>query len=212
MGQSFDYWYVIRASNYLCRSHILLASPCVYIHVFISKASLLQSLTRKMCSPWFIHFKISVLRSIQNWVLGSFWIFMIVRASNCWLYAPPALALTVGQYVVIILDITLFYPHTSIHDQWPRLRNSCPIATTLNDTLSTAMMAVPPLWNGPSEVVTWLYPALILLVLNHPHVLLYIFYFMGILLQLLFTSASPTIALPSLVILFFKVSNLCWMD
>ena len=71
------------------------------------------------------------------------------------------------------------------------------------------MMAVPPLLNGPSEVATRLYPALILLVLNHLSILLYIFSFMGISIQSLFTLVSPTIAIPLLIIIVLKVSNLC---
>ena len=34
---------------------------------------------------------------------------------------------------------------------------------------------------------------------------------MGILLQLLSTSAIPTIDIPSLIMIFFEVSNLCWL-
>ena len=51
---------------------------------------------------------------------------------------------------------------------------------------------------------------LILLILNHPSFLLYIFSFMGILIQLLFTSVIPIIDIPSLVIVF--VSYLACVD
>ena len=187
MCNSFDCLYVISASEYPCKSHILLVSPCISIHGLTSKYSLLQSSIRIICYPWCINLEIYVLISFHNWFLGSFWIFLIVRVSNGWMYAPPALALTVGQYAVIFLVLTLFFPHISIHDQWPRFLNSWHIVITLRDNSYTVMMAVYLLWNGPSEVVTWLYPVLIILALNHPSVLLYIFYFMGILLQLLFT-------------------------
>ena len=187
MGQSFDCWCVIRESEYPCRLHILWVSPWVSIHMFTSNTSLLQSPIRIICSPWCIHFNIAVLRSIKNWVLGSIWIFMITKAYNFCPYDPPALAFTAGQYVVMILVLTLLLPWSIIHDQLPRLFNSWPVTTTLHDTSSTATMDVTPLWNDPPEVVTWLYPVLSLLVLNHPPVLLYISSFMGILLQLLFT-------------------------
>ena len=170
MGKSCVCWYVIRASEYLCRLHTSLVSPCVSIHVFTSDDSLFQSLIRMICPSWCIHLEISVLRSIQNWVLGPFWIFMTTRASNC-----------------LILVITLFFPCSIIHDKWPRFLNYLPVAITLHDTSSTTMIAVPTLLNGPLEMVTWLYPVLILLVFKHPSVLLYIFSFWGILLPLLFT-------------------------
>ena len=182
---------------------------------FTSNVSPIHSSIKIICSPWCIHFEISVLRSIHNLILVSFWIFISVRASNCWVYALPALALTVGHYTVIIMVLTLSFPLSSIHEQRPRFLKSWPIAIDLRDTSCTSMMAVPPLLNGPSEVVIRLYPVLILLVLNHPLFLLYIFYFMGILLQLMFTSASPTTAIPSLIMIFFKIYNLCcigWSD
>ena len=149
MGQSFDSWCIIVASEYPCRLNILSVSPCVSIHMFTSDDSLFQSPIRIIFSPWCIHFKISVLRSIQNWVIGSFRIFMISRAFNCWLYAPPALALTVGHYAVMILVLTLFFLFSSIHDQRPRFLNSWPVAINLHDNPSTAMIAVIPLWNDP---------------------------------------------------------------
>ena len=70
------------------------------------------------------------------------------------MYAPPVLALTLRHYAVMILVITLFYRKNSIHEQRPRFRNSFPIDIDLHDTLSTAIMAVPLILNGPSEVVT----------------------------------------------------------
>ena len=102
----------------------------------------------------------------------------------------------------MILFITLLFNHNSIHDQPPRLPNSWIILITLHDTSSTAMMAVSPLLSDPPELGTRLYPLLILLVLNHPYVLLYIFYLMGILLQSIFTPASPMIDIPSLILIF----------
>ena len=202
MGQSFDRCCVIGASEYPCRLHIVLVCPCVSIHVFTSYASLFQTPIRIIFLPWCIHLYISVLRSIQNWVFGSFWIIMIARASNCWMYDPPVLALTVGKYAVMILVLTLFFPRSSIHDQRTRFLNFWPVAITLHDNSSCAMIAVPPLWNVPSEMVTRLYLVLILLVVNNPSVLLYIFSFMGILLQLMFTYASTMIAIPSLIMVF----------
>ena len=129
--------------------------------------------------------------------------FMIASASNCWMYDPPALALSVGQYVVTIMVLTLFFPCSSIYEQQPRLLNSWPAAITLHDNSSSAMISVPPFWNGPSEMVTRLYPGLILLVLNHPSVLFYIFSFMEILIQLLFNSEIHMIDIDSLMIVFF---------
>ena len=164
MGQSYDHWYVIVAYEYPCRSYIVLVSPCFSIHVFTYDASLLHSTIRIICSPWCIHFDIYMLRSIKNWFFGSFWIFMILRASNYWLYAPPALLLTVCKYAVMIPVVTFLFPQNSIHDQQRRFKNSWPIEIARHDTSSTFMMAVPPLWNVPSEVVTRLYPVLILLV------------------------------------------------
>ena len=163
-------------------------------------------------TPWCIHFDISILRSIQNWFLGSFWIFMIARAYSCCLYAPPVLALAVGQYAVIIMFLILFFPWSNIYYQRPRLMNSWPVEIALHDTFSTVMIVVPPLWNGSPEMMTQLYPVLIFLVLNHPYVLLYIFSFMGILIQLLFNSVSPIIDITSLIIFFFKVSIFCLFD
>ena len=211
MGKSFDHWYVIGASENPCTFHIVLVRPFVSIHVLTSYDSLFQSPISIVCSPWCIHFEISVLRSIKNWVLGSFWIFMIVRDYNCWLYAPPALELATGDYAVRILVLTLFFPHSSIHDHQIRFLNSWPVAITLHDTSSSTMISVPPLWNGPSEILTLLYPVLILLVLNHLSVLLDILSFMGILPKLLFTSSSLMIAIPSLIMVSFKISYFCWL-
>ena len=211
MGQSFDCWYVIRASEYPCRLHIVLVSPCVSIHLFTSNDSLFHYPINIICSPWCIYVEISVLRSIQNRVLGSFWIFIIARAFNFWLCDPPVLSLTVGQYVVMIMVLTLLFTCSSIHYQQPRFLNFWPVAITLHDTSSTAIIDVPPLWNGHSEMVTRLYPVLILLIFNHPFILLYMLSFMGILLQLPFTSVSPMIAIPSFIMVFFKMSNLCWI-
>ena len=134
---------------------------------------------------------------------------MIARASSCWLYAPPALSLDVGKYAVMILILVSFTPCSNIHDQRPRLMNSWPVSITLHYTLSTAMVAGPPLLNGQPEMVTLLCPVLILLVLNHPYILLYIFSLMQLLLQLLFTSAIPIFDIPLLIIVFLKVSILC---
>ena len=93
--------------------------------------------------------------------------------------------------IIIIIIISI-----NIHDKLPRFLNSWPIAIYLHDVSSTSILAVPKPWNGQREVVTQVYPVLVLLVLNHPSVLLYILSFVGILLQLLFTSASPTIDIP----------------
>ena len=41
--------------------------------------------------------------------------------------------------------------------------------------------------------------------------ILYIFSLMGISLQLLFPSTIPTIGIPSFIMIFFKLSNLCYM-
>ena len=117
-----------------------------------------------------------------------------------------------GQYAVMILVLVLFPPRSNIHDQHPRFLNSWPVLIALHDTSSTVMIAVPPLLNHPPEMVTLLYPVLILLILNHPSFLLYILSFMGILLQWLFTSVSHIIDIPSSIIIFFKVSSVCWID
>ena len=66
----------------------------------------------------------------------------------------------------MILFPALLFPRSSIHVQQPRFLNSWPITIDLHDTSSTAMMAVPPLLNGPLEVVTWLYLVIILLFLT----------------------------------------------
>ena len=161
MGQYFDRWYVIGASEYLCRFHIVLVSTCISIHVLTSNASLFQSPIRIIYSPWCIHFEISVLIYIY-WVLESFWIFVIAEDFYCWMYDPPEIELTVGQYAVIILIIKLCFPRSSTHEQRPILLNSRPVVITLHDTSSTTIMAVPPLWNYPSEMVTRLYLVLIL--------------------------------------------------
>ena len=203
MGKPFDIWYVIGASEYPCRLNIVLLSPCVSIRVFISDASLLQSSIRMICSAWRIHFKISLLISIKNRVLGSFWIFMIMRASSCWLYSPTTLVLTVVKYAVMIFVLILLFHCSNIHYQLPRLLNSWPVAITIHDNSSTAMIAVPPLWNITLGV-NRLYPLRILLILNHPSVLLYILSVMVILLQLLFTSESPMIASLSIYHGIFK--------
>ena len=151
------------------------------------------------------------MRSIQNWVLGSFWIFMIVRAHIFWLYAPPELALTIGQCAWMIVVLILFFPRNITHDQWPRFWNYFPIVISQHNTPYTIMAAIPLLWNCPSEVVTRLDPVLILLILNHPYAQLYLFYCIRISLKLLFNSASPTVSIHSLIMIFFKVSN-CSME
>ena len=212
MEKSFYCWYVIGSYDYLCILHILLVGTCVSIHVLTSNASLLQSPKSIICSPWCIHLDISVLRSIQNWLLESFWIFLILMDYSCWLCVPTELSLTVGQYAVMILVITLFFPCISIHGQQTRFLNSWPVVITLHDNSYTSIIDVPLFWNVPSEMVTRLYPVIIHLVFNHPYVLLYIFYFMLILLQLLFTSASNMIDIPSFIVVFFKVSNSCWLS
>ena len=99
------------------------------------------------------------------------------------MYDPPAITLTVGQYAVTIFVLKILFPRNSIHYQGPRFYNYCPNAIPLYDTLSTAMLDVPPLCNISSEVLTPLYTLLILLFFNHPSILLYIFYLMVILLQ-----------------------------
>ena len=150
---------------------------------------------KMICSHWCIHFDISLLRSIQNWYLGSFWIFIIARDYSFLLYAPPVLALAVEQYVVMILIIIIFFTGNNIHEQRPRFLSSWPVLITLHDTSSTSIIAVPLLCNDSPEMVTLLYPELIVLVLKHVSVLLYIFSLMVILIQLLFTSMSPIIAI-----------------
>ena len=65
-----------------------------------------------------------MLRSTQDWDLGSFLIFMISRDSDCWIYDLAELALTVGKYVLMIMVIILFPPSSSIHDQRLRVLNS----------------------------------------------------------------------------------------
>ena len=134
---------------------------------------------------------------------------MFVRAYNWWMHDPPVPALTLGQYTVIFMVLTLLFPRNSFHDQQPRFWSSWLIAISLHDTSSITMMYVPPLLNGPSEVVNRLYPVLILLVLNHPYIILYVFSFMGIFLQLLSILESPIISIPLLIMIIFKVSNLC---
>ena len=126
--------------------------------------------------------------------------------------ALPALALTVGQHALLILVLPLFFTRRSIHGQWTRFLNYLAVAITLNGTWSTSVVAVSLLWNGPSEVLTWFYPVLILLVFNHASFLLYIFSFMVILIQLLFTSASTTIYITSLMMIILKVYNLIWLS
>ena len=153
-GAVFDSWYVIGASDYLCRFHIIFVSPCVSTHVFTFDASLFHPHIRIICSPWCIYFKIHMLRYIQNCVLGLFWILMFARDYNCWLYAPSALVLTIGQYAVMILVLIFLCPCNSIHDQISRFRNYWPIVIALHNASPTATMAVPPLWNGSLEVVT----------------------------------------------------------
>ena len=96
IGQSFDCWYVIGLFEYLWKFIILLVSPCVFIHVFTPDALILQSPIRMICSPWCIHFEISLLIYIKKNVLGSFWFFVIAIYSICWLYDLPALALVLG--------------------------------------------------------------------------------------------------------------------
>ena len=212
IGQYFDSWHVIGAFEYPCRLHIVLVIPCVSIHVFTSNASLLQYSIR-MTFLFYISILISLYLDLSKIeFLGSFWVFMIEGASSCWIYAPPALALAVGQYAVIIMFLILFFPWSNIYYQRPRLMNSWPVEIALHDTFSTVMIVVPPLWNGSPEMMTQLYPVLIFLVLNHPYVLLYIFSFMGILIQLLFNSVSPIIDITSLIIFFFKVSIFCLFD
>ena len=163
MGQYFDCWYVIRSSKYMFILNIVLVSPCVSIHVFTSDASLFQSLIGIICSHWFIHFEISVWRSIQNLVIGSFLIFMIDKACNFCLYAPHALTLTVDQYAVGILVLSLLFLCSSIHGQQPRFMNSWPVAITLHYISSMAMISVSPILNVPLYMVTWLYLVLTLL-------------------------------------------------
>ena len=81
--------------------------------------------------------------------------------------------------------------------------NSLPVPIALHYTMSTAMISVPPLRNGPPEMVTLLYPVPILLVFNYLSILLYILSLMGMLLQFLFTSAITIIAIPSFITVFF---------
>ena len=149
IGQYFDRWYVIWSFEYLCILHIVLVIPCVSIHMFTYNASIFQSPIRMIYFPWCFQFENSLLISIQNWVIGSFWISMIVRASSCCLYATPALALAVGQYVVMVIVLIFLFPQINIHDQWPRFLNSWHVPIVLHDTSSIAMIAVPPFWNGP---------------------------------------------------------------
>ena len=139
MGKSFDHWYVIGTSDYLCVSHIALVSLCVSIHIFTSVPSLFQSPVRIICSHWCIHFKISVLRSILNSVLGSFWTLIIVRVNNFWMYAPPALVITLGQYAVMIMVSTLLFFQRCIHDEQPRFLNSLTITIALKFWSGTNM-------------------------------------------------------------------------
>ena len=127
MGHSFDHWYVIVKSEYPCISHTILVIPCVWIHVFTSNYLLFRSPMRIICSPWSINFAILVLRFIHNWSLGSFWIFMIVRYYSCWVYALPALALSVDKYAAKILVLILFFPLRNIHDHQPTFLNSWPV-------------------------------------------------------------------------------------
>ena len=145
MGQYFYSLYVIGASEYPCWLHILLVSHFVSIHAFTSDASLFHSPKRIICSPWCIHFQISVLIFIQNRVLGLFWIFMIAKAWNFWLCDPPALPLTVGQYVVMIPILKLIFACSIIHDRQPRFLNSWPVVIPMHDTSSTDMMGFLPL-------------------------------------------------------------------
>ena len=150
MGQFLNYWYVIRASEYLCRSYILLVSPCVFIHVLTYYDSLSQYPIIIIWSPWYIHFVVLVLSSIQNWFLSSFFIFMIVRDYTCWLYVPPVLFLIVGLYAVTSMILKLFFARIIIREHRPRFRNSWPITSSLHDTSFTAIMAVPSILNSPS--------------------------------------------------------------
>ena len=132
--------------------------------IFLLDVSILMSLCWDLYKIGFLdYFEFSILLNIFYY----------------WIYAPPELSPTVGQYMVMIMVLTLFFPRSSIHDHWPRFISFWHVAITLHDTSSTAMMAVPPLWNGQSELVTWLYPVLIILFLNHRCFLLYSL-FMGI--------------------------------
>ena len=140
IGQSYHCWYVIGEFEYPCRLHIVLVSPCVFIHVFTSNASLFHTPIRIIYSPWCIHFEISLLIFIKNWVLGSFWILMITRDSSSWIYDPLAISITVDKYVVMIMVLIFFFPCSNIHDQQCRLLNYQPIVIALHDTFSTAMI------------------------------------------------------------------------
>ena len=201
MGQYFDNWYKIRiiwlpVHIAYCIGESLCFHPCVYLQRFTIPVP-----HKDNFSPWCIHFEIPLLRYIQNWVIGSFLIYIIAGASSCWLYDLPGLVLAVGQYMVMTLFLVLFLPCSRIHDQHPRFLNSWPVMISMHDTSSATMIDVPPLWNFPPEMVTKLYLVQVILVLNHPSVLLYIFSFMGILLQLLFTSASSMIVILSFIML-----------
>ena len=131
---------------------------------------------------WFFPLDVSILISLY-WDLSkfSYWVFLIsivARAYNCLMYAHPALALSAGQYEVMILVLVLFPSRSNIHDQRTRFLNSWTFPIALYDTLSTAMIAMPPLWNGLPDMVTLLYILLILIIFNHLSVLLNIFSFM----------------------------------
>ena len=136
---------------------------------------------------------------------------MIASFYHCWLYAPPVLALTEGQYAVTIIDRKFLFPPNRIHYHRLRVQDSWPIAINLHDTSSTYMIALPPLWTVPSEMSTRLYPLLILPDFNHLPVLFFLFSYMETLIQLLFTSASPTTDISSLIMILFRVAYLFWL-
>ena len=134
---------------------------------------------------------------------GGFWLLDVCSSFNR--------DYPLGKYVVMVLVLTVLSPLRSIHDQWTRFLNYWLVAITLHYNSSTAIMAVPPNWNGTSAVATRLYLLIINLVFTHSSTLIYIFSFMGILLQLIFTSESHRIYISSLIMVFIKVYNLCWI-
>ena len=125
----FDWSILLPVYIAYCIGESLCFHPCVYLWCFNIPVP-----HKDNFSPRCIHFDISKFRSIQNWVLRSFWILIIVMASNCCLYAPIAIAITIGKYVVIIMVLAFFSPHRSIHEQQPRFLNSLPVAVALHDT------------------------------------------------------------------------------
>ena len=88
----FDWSILLPVYIAYCIGESLCFHPCVYLWCFNIPVP-----HKDNFSPRCIHFDISKFRSIQNWVLRSFWILIIVMASNFWLHTHTVLALFKGS-------------------------------------------------------------------------------------------------------------------